>query len=105
LRRCFRARRQPAVINYSFNGNGKNERKLLLIKNEKRSVRSERFRLHRWAELVITYDLLVIAVMVVIVVSIMRVILIVPVAIGVPAVSFHVPPPMRVRPAVFPRVV
>jgi hypothetical protein len=51
------------------------------------------------------HDLPVIAVMIVIVVAIVLVVLIVPVAITVPAVSFHVPPPMRVRPAVFPRIV
>src|SRR5260370_12163761 len=48
--------------------------------------------------------LLVIAVMVTIVISIMLVVLIIPVAITMPAVSFHVPPPMRVLPAVFPRI-
>src|SRR5258708_74279 len=48
--------------------------------------------------------LLVIAVMVTIVISIMLVVLIIPVAITMPAVSFHVPPPMRMRPAVFPRI-
>jgi len=48
------------------------------------------------------YYLLMIAVMVAIM---MFVIVIVPVSIAVPAVAFHVPPPMRVSPAVFPRIV
>ena len=50
------------------------------------------------------YYLLMIAVMVAIMIM-MLVIVIVPVSITVPAVAFHVPPPMRVSPAVFPRIV
>jgi len=49
------------------------------------------------------YELLVIVVMVAVMIVVV-VIMIVPVAITAPAVAFHVPPPMRVCPAVFPRV-
>ncbi len=51
------------------------------------------------------YELLVIVVMVaVMIVVVVVMVVIVPVAITVPAAAFHVPPPMRVCPAVFPRV-
>ena len=74
---------------------------LFTIENEKRSVRSERFRLNVGLNL---YELLTIAVMITIMISIVLVIPIVPITVRVPAVAFNIPPTVRMLPAVMPRV-